>query len=111
MFQVPLMVLKFKVVSNIDSDNNATFDVECLGNVPLCSAISRCIASRPRPNHLPHLLDMIAAYTNARTAKCAKCGKLLDRAALSPAARRSKQSTSIDESQKTVWEPFHEGCL
>lgn len=111
MFKVSSMVLKFQVTCNVDPGNHATFMVECPGNIPLFSAITRCIASRPRPNDLSYLLDMIAAYTNTRTAKCAKCGKLLDNAALSPAARRSKQATNADGNQQTVWEPFHEACL
>ncbi|EKG20172.1 Mediator complex subunit Med27 [Macrophomina phaseolina MS6] len=110
-FKVPSLVLTFVITCSIDSQNKATFTVECTGNMPLFSAISRCLASRPRPNDLAYLLDMIAAYTNTRTAKCVKCGKLLDNSALSPAARRSKQTTNGDGSTLTTWEPLHEGCL
>lgn len=110
-FRVPSMVLTFKITCNIDSENKASFLVECPGNMPLFSAITRCIASRPKPNDISYLLDMIAAYTNTRTAKCTKCGKLLDNAALSPAARRSKKTANGDGNKQITWEPIHEGCL
>ncbi|OJD39906.1 mediator complex subunit med27 [Diplodia corticola] len=110
-FRVPSLVLTFKITCHVDSDDKASFIVECPGNGPLFSAITRCIASRQRPNHLSYLLDMIAAYTNLRVARCSKCGKLLDNTALSPAARRSKQTANADGTKKTTWEPFHEGCL
>lgn len=54
---------------------------------------------------------MIAAYTITKGTSCAKCGRLLDSAALIPTARRSKQVAAADESLETVWVPLHEGCL
>lgn len=54
---------------------------------------------------------MIVAYKTVKGSSCARCGKLLDDAALIPTARRSKQVTGANETSKTVWEAFHEGCL
>lgn len=55
--------------------------------------------------------NMIAAYTSTHTASCARCGKLLDNHALTPAARRSRISTSPDGAQSTIWDAIHESCL
>ncbi|KAB2577092.1 Mediator complex subunit Med27 [Lasiodiplodia theobromae] len=110
-FRVPSLVLTFKITCHVGPDDKTSFIVDSPGNGPLFSAITRCIASRPRPNDLSYLLDMISAYTDMRIAKCSKCGKLLDNNALNPAARRSKQVATADGDKKTTWEPFHETCL
>lgn len=54
---------------------------------------------------------MVIAYKTVKGNSCAKCGKLLDNAALTPTARRSKQVIGANETLEGVWEAFHEGCL
>jgi hypothetical protein len=54
---------------------------------------------------------MIAAYKTIKGTSCDKCAKMLDIAALTPAARRSKKIATADESLETVWVALHESCL
>ena len=54
---------------------------------------------------------MIAAYKTVKGTCCAKCSKMIDRAALTPTARRSRQVTGVKEAPEIVWEAFHELCL
>jgi hypothetical protein len=54
---------------------------------------------------------MISAYKTVKGTSCAKCGRLLDDMALTPAARRSKQIAAANETTEIVWEAFHESCL
>lgn len=54
---------------------------------------------------------MIAAYKTVKGTCCAKCGKMLDGAALGTTARRSKQVVGVNESLETTWEALHESCL
>ena len=54
---------------------------------------------------------MIAAYKTVKGISCDKCSKMLDSAALTPTARRSKQVATADESLDTVWVALHESCL
>lgn len=55
---------------------------------------------------------MVAAYKTVKGTSCAKCGKLLDQAALVPTGRRQKLfATTIDASGETGWEAIHENCL
>lgn len=102
--------LDFRV--HIERDANGAHDLtaECLGNTELSRAITRCIASRPQPQDLKYLLDMIVAYKLVKGASCAKCAKFLDQAAMAPAARRIQQG-SESETGGVVWDAFHERCL
>lgn len=55
---------------------------------------------------------MIAAYKTVKGTSCAKCGKLLDQAALVPTARRQKKPATIDDAAEEIgWEAIHESCL
>jgi hypothetical protein len=54
---------------------------------------------------------MVAAYKTVKGTSCAKCAKLLDHAAMTPTARRSKPVPGTNESTETVWEALHESCL
>ncbi|KAF2191022.1 hypothetical protein K469DRAFT_558517 [Zopfia rhizophila CBS 207.26] len=105
------LVLRFRVVIQREANGWHKLDATCLGKMKLFPAITNCISSRPRANDLKYLLDMIAAYKDTRQAICAKCSRLLDNSALTPAARRSKQVGNANENAQTVWEAFHEGCL
>ncbi|KAI9659939.1 MAG: hypothetical protein M1821_001291 [Bathelium mastoideum] len=87
------------------------WDAECLGTMKLSPAITRCLASRPHADSLRYTLEMIAAYKDARQAPCMACGSLLDKAAQTPPARRSKTIKTEDGKSQEVWEAFHEGCI
>ncbi|OCK85828.1 hypothetical protein K432DRAFT_286118, partial [Lepidopterella palustris CBS 459.81] len=110
-FKVPTLLMTFRIIRKKESNGRYKLDAECMGKSNLFPSITRCLASRPRANDLKFLLDMIAAYTDSRRAICAKCNKLLDGSALTPAARRSKQVENSNGSNDTIWEAFHEGCL
>ncbi|KAH8732250.1 mediator complex subunit 27-domain-containing protein [Phaeosphaeriaceae sp. PMI808] len=103
--------MRFRVTIEREANGRHRLAVECTGTMEPFLSISRCIASRPQPNDLRSLLDMITAYKNVKGTSCAKCGKLLDDAILIPTARRSKQVVAKDETTKTVWEALHESCL
>ncbi|KAF1365287.1 hypothetical protein EJ07DRAFT_96182 [Lizonia empirigonia] len=105
------MRLSFKV--NVERENGAhhKLSAECLGNSEPFLSITRCIASRPHPNDLTALLQMITAYKTVKGTLCAKCGKLLDDTTLIPTARRSKQVSDGNDNLETVWEALHEACL
>ncbi|KAF2019585.1 hypothetical protein BU24DRAFT_122744 [Aaosphaeria arxii CBS 175.79] len=102
---------RFHVVVNSETNGGEHLDAECLGNGEPFVSITRCVSLRPHANELKPLLDMIAAYKNVQSNSCAKCGKLLDKSALVPTARRSKQPEEANEKQETVWEALHESCL
>jgi hypothetical protein len=54
---------------------------------------------------------MIAAYKTVRGISCAKCGKLLDKLAMIPTARRNRHITAANAASETSWEALHESCL
>ncbi|KAI4657134.1 uncharacterized protein J4E79_007750 [Alternaria viburni] len=105
------LMLKFRVGIERDANGRHKLNAECLGTTEPFLAITRCIASRPNPDDLKYLLDMIAAYKTVKGTSCAKCKKLLDNSALTPTARRSKQVAGTTDALETVWEAFHEGCI
>ncbi|OCL03803.1 hypothetical protein AOQ84DRAFT_381249 [Glonium stellatum] len=111
MFRLPTLLMRFRVLRRKETNGNYKLDAECVGKMPLFPAITRCLASRPRPNDLKYLLDMIAAYTNTRRASCAKCTRLVDSSGMTPAARRSKRVESPEGASNLVWEALHERCL
>ncbi|KAF2086581.1 hypothetical protein K490DRAFT_43612 [Saccharata proteae CBS 121410] len=111
LFKVPSLILKFVIGYIQDAEGTSVSSVECPGTMGLFPAITRCLATRPNPRSLEYLLEMIAAYTDTRKAPCAKCGKLLDRNALTPAARRSEITKDADGDDTTTWRPIHEACL
>ncbi|EUC36999.1 hypothetical protein COCCADRAFT_33649 [Bipolaris zeicola 26-R-13] len=110
-FVASSLMLKFRVTIDRESNGRHKLNAECLGTTESCLAITRCIASRPNKNDLRYLLDMIAAYKIVKGISCDKCSKMLDSAALTPTARRSKQVATADESLDTVWVALHESCL
>jgi hypothetical protein len=105
------MRLTFKINIDRESDTRPQISAECSGTSEPFLSITRCISSRPNPQDLAYLLNMIVAYKTVKGISCAKCGKLLDDTALIPTARRSRQVTGANEAVETVWEAFHEGCL
>ncbi|KAI2478611.1 Med27 domain containing protein [Pyrenophora tritici-repentis] len=105
------VTLRFHVGIEREANGRHKLNAECLGTREPFLAITRCLGSRPHANDLKHILDMIAAYKTIKGTSCAKCGKLLDDAALVPTARRSKQVAAANETQETIWEALHESCL
>ncbi|KAF2712322.1 hypothetical protein K504DRAFT_372705 [Pleomassaria siparia CBS 279.74] len=103
--------LRIHVVIECETNGRHKLNAQCSGTVEPFLSITRCIASRPQANDLKYLLNMIAAYKTIKASSCAKCSKLIDNAALTPTARRSKQVAGANETQETIWEAFHEGCL
>jgi len=99
------------VTQDQDTAGQSTWKAESIGNSKLFPAMTRCIASRPRPDELKYLLDMIAAYKDGRTVPCGKCGQIMDNSTLTPAARRNTSSENAEGNDETKWEAFHEGCL
>ncbi|KAF2500566.1 hypothetical protein BU16DRAFT_451866 [Lophium mytilinum] len=110
-YKVSMLYLKFRVVRTKEANGKGKLDVESSGAMALSPAITRCLASRPNPNSLRNLLEMIAAYTDLRKTRCAKCTKLADSSGLTPAARRRKFVDKGEAGSEVVWESFHEGCL
>ncbi|KAF2814402.1 uncharacterized protein BDZ99DRAFT_379793 [Mytilinidion resinicola] len=110
-YKASMLYLKFRVVRAKEANTKRKFDVENSGAMALSPAITRCLASRPNPGSLRNLLDMIAAYTDVRKTRCAKCTKQVDSSGLTPAARRRKAVDKSEAQSETVWESFHEGCL
>ncbi|CAE7213669.1 hypothetical protein PTNB85_07021 [Pyrenophora teres f. teres] len=105
------VTLRFHIGIEREANGRHKLNAECLGTTEPFLAITRCLGSRPQANDLKHILDTIAAYKTVKGTSCAKCGKLLDHAALVPTARRSKQVAAANETQETVWEALHESCL
>jgi soluble P-type ATPase len=54
--------LKFHIVVGQGANDRGKLRAECLGTTELQTAISRCIASRPRPNDLQSLLVIIIEF-------------------------------------------------
>lgn len=54
---------------------------------------------------------MIAAYKVVGGLRCAKCSRMLDDDTAKPVARRSRRVVGANETNETIWESFHEGCL
>lgn len=54
---------------------------------------------------------MVAAYKDLREAKCDKCKELLDKFAMTPAARRKKEVRGAKGEEDDVWVALHESCL
>ncbi|OAG08209.1 uncharacterized protein CC84DRAFT_1214733 [Paraphaeosphaeria sporulosa] len=102
---------RFRVTISEGATSPQAIQAECEGAGEPFTSVTRCLASRPNPNDLKHLLDMIAAYKTVKGLQCAKCKKMLDDDTTKPIARRCRQATGASETSETVWEPFHEGCL
>ncbi|KAF2444919.1 hypothetical protein P171DRAFT_485000 [Karstenula rhodostoma CBS 690.94] len=102
---------RFRVTISEDANPSQAVQAECDGTGEPFTAVTRCLASRPNPNDMKYLLDMIAAYKTVRGLQCAKCNRMLDDDTTKPIARRCRQATGANETSETVWEPFHEGCL
>ncbi|KAL1800885.1 hypothetical protein ACET3X_001227 [Alternaria dauci] len=105
------LMLKFRIGIEREANGRHKLNAECLGTTEPFLAITRCIASRPNADDLKYLLDMIAAYKTVKGTSCARCGNLLDKSALTPTARRSKQVASTTENLETIWEATHEACI
>ncbi|KAL5393154.1 hypothetical protein PMIN04_005451 [Paraphaeosphaeria minitans] len=101
----------FRVMISGDANLSQAVQAECEGAGEPFTSVTRCLASRPNPNDLKNLLDMIAAYKTVRGLQCVKCKRMLDDDTTKPIARRCRQTASANETSETVWEPFHEGCL
>ncbi|KAF2761401.1 hypothetical protein EJ05DRAFT_497952 [Pseudovirgaria hyperparasitica] len=106
-----LSALRFTISRNINLDEDKALKVQCGGSGSFSAAVTRCIASRPSPNHLPRLLDMIAAFHNSGYNPCARCKKIIDDNGLKPAARRSRSPKPLGADDLSSWESWHEGCL
>jgi hypothetical protein len=104
-------MLKFRLGIEREANGRHKLSAECLGTTEPFLAITRCVASRSNADDLKYLLDMIAAYKTVKGTSCAKCGKLLDKSALTPTARRSKQVATVNENPDTVWMALHEACV
>ncbi|RYN40395.1 hypothetical protein AA0112_g3228 [Alternaria arborescens] len=105
------LMLKFRIGIEREANGRYKLNAKCLGTTEPFLAITRCIASRPNADDLRYLLDMIAAYKTVKGTSCARCGKLLDKSALTSTARRSKQVASTTETPQTIWQAIHEGCI
>jgi hypothetical protein len=60
------LMLKFRITIERDANNRHKLNADCLGTAEPCSAITRCIASRPHTNDLRHLLVRLHNYTYAK---------------------------------------------
>ncbi|PVI01396.1 hypothetical protein DM02DRAFT_641908 [Periconia macrospinosa] len=104
------LVLKFHVTITQELNGVQKLRAVCLGTKEPALAITRCINTRPHPNDLSYLLDMIAAYKTVKGTKCAKCGEMFDSQVLGTVARRSREVVD-GEKTNVEWEAFHEHCL
>lgn len=110
-YKIPTLILSFVVTKDQDTAGQPTWKAESIGNGKLFPAMTRCIASRPRPGELKYLLDMIAAYKDGRIVPCANCRRVMDNSTLTCAARRSTLFKDAEGDDGTKWEAFHESCL
>jgi hypothetical protein len=55
-FKVPSMTMKFTITRRKGTNDKESLEVECVGNMRLFSAITRCIAARPHPDDLRYVL-------------------------------------------------------
>ncbi|EON64839.1 hypothetical protein W97_04073 [Coniosporium apollinis CBS 100218] len=55
-YQAPRIFLRFSIRRYKGRNDEAVLMAECLGEMKLFPAITRCLASRPDPNNLPYLL-------------------------------------------------------
>lgn len=55
-FKTSLLPLKFTITTALNDNGKEKLEVECLGNMPLFSAINRSMATRPHPEDLRYLL-------------------------------------------------------
>ena len=126
-YKANTLPLSFTIQYEVEESGRYKFIPQCLGDMKLYPAVTRCLSSRPRPYDLNYLLvslpptqkfcyaeclkDMIAAYTNVKLTPCAKCQKFINRNGITPAARRLKDIATSDEVKSQDWEAYHEECL
>ncbi|KAI9820241.1 MAG: hypothetical protein M1827_005863 [Pycnora praestabilis] len=103
--------IHFHVTQQPSASGKSSYLVSTKESTHLHKAILRGIETRPMPNNLSYLLELLASYTNIKSMPCIKCSKLLDTKPQFATIRRKNETSSVAGTGETSWKAYHEGCV
>lgn len=102
--------INFQIQLNTTPEGPNNYSVDSKDKSKLHRAILEAIRTRPRPNDLNDLLEMLASYLDIKSRPCVKCSRLLDRNAQFPIIRSRKRTKQPDGRFASQWLALHAAC-